>query len=85
MSKPTYKQAFEELKHIVDEIENGQISVDELSEKVSRASDLISLCKEKLTTTEVNVKKILAAIEQPDTKADDEEENPDETQEPLRE
>lgn len=69
MSKPTYQQAFDELQRIVTEIENGKISVDELSEKVSRASDLIAICKAKLTTTEDNVQKILAAIEQPETSA----------------
>lgn len=67
MSKETYQQAFEELQQIVSEIEEGQISVDELSEKVKRASILIKICKSKLTSTEENVEKILEAIEQPDT------------------
>lgn len=74
MSKPTYQQAFDELQRIVTEIENGQISVDELSEKVSRASDLIAICKTRLNTTEDNVKKILAAIEQPESQASKEDE-----------
>lgn len=77
MSKPTYQQAFDELQRIVAEIENGQITVDELSEKVSRASDLIAICKAKLTSTEDNVKKILAAIEQPEPKGTGEEEKAD--------
>lgn len=66
MSKQTYQEAFEELQQIVSDLEDGQISVDELSEKVNRASALIKVCKAKLTTTEDNVQKILAAIEQPD-------------------
>lgn len=77
MSKPTYQQAFDELQRIVAEIENGQITVDELSEKVSRASDLIAICKAKLTSTEDNVKKILAAIEQPESAGTGEEEKAD--------
>jgi exodeoxyribonuclease VII small subunit len=56
---PNYIEAFEELQHIVSEIENGSISVDELSEKVQRATELIRICKLKLTTTEENVNKIL--------------------------
>jgi exodeoxyribonuclease VII small subunit len=59
----TYTQAFEELQRIVSEIESGQISVDELSEKVKRATELIRTCKAKLTSTEENVSKILQEIE----------------------
>jgi exodeoxyribonuclease VII small subunit len=60
MSKePNYAEAFEELQTIVAEIENGEISVDELSEKVKRATVLIKVCKAKLTTTEEDVAKIL--------------------------
>lgn len=70
MSKPNYQQAFEELQQIVTELENGQVTVDELSEKVNRASVLITICKTKLTTTEDNVKKILAAIEKPEADAE---------------
>ena len=40
-----YTDAFEELKQIVSDIEDGEISVDELSIKVKRASELIKLCK----------------------------------------
>jgi exodeoxyribonuclease VII small subunit len=60
---PNYTQAFEELQKIVNEIENGKISVDELSEKVKRATELIIICKTKLTTTEENVNKILREID----------------------
>jgi exodeoxyribonuclease VII small subunit len=60
---PSYTAAFEELQHIVSEIENGEISVDELSEKVKRATQLIRICKLKLTTTEENVAKILKDLE----------------------
>jgi exodeoxyribonuclease VII small subunit len=58
-ASPGYTDAFEELQEIVNEIENGQISVDELSEKVKRATELIRICKLKLTTTEENVNQIL--------------------------
>ena len=39
--KLTYTEAFDELQTIVIEIEKGEISVDELSEKVKRAAELI--------------------------------------------
>ena len=60
---PNYAEAFDELQMIVTEIENGEISVDELSDKVKRATELIRICKMKLTTTEENVNKILKDIE----------------------
>jgi exodeoxyribonuclease VII small subunit len=57
--KLSYTAAFEELQKIVSEIEQGEISVDELSEKVKRAAHLIKICKSKLTATEEDVNKIL--------------------------
>lgn len=61
--KFNYTKAFEELKGIVTEIEQGEISVDELAEKVKRATELIQKCKLKLTTTEEDVNKILKELE----------------------
>jgi exodeoxyribonuclease VII small subunit len=62
-NKPTYTEAFEELQEIVSEIEQGEISVDELSAKVKRAALLIKICKDKLTTTEEDVSKILSELD----------------------
>ncbi len=58
-----YDDAFEELQQIVADLEDGEISVDELSSKIKRASELIQLCKKKLTTTEEDVSKILKELE----------------------
>jgi exodeoxyribonuclease VII small subunit len=58
-----YTDAFAELQKIVGEIEEGEISVDELSEKVKRAAFLIRICKTKLTTTEEDVNKILKSLD----------------------
>ncbi len=61
--KISYTDAFSELQAIVSEIEQGEISVDELSEKVKRAALLIKICKQKLTTTEEDVNKILKDLD----------------------
>ena len=58
-----YTKAFDELQQIVADIEDGEISVDELSEKVKRASELITVCKSKLTSTEEDVNQILKELE----------------------
>ncbi len=62
-----YTKAFEELQKIVSEIEQGEISVDELSEKVKRAAQLIKVCKLKLTTTEEDVNRILKELDSSST------------------
>lgn len=61
-----YTDAFDELQRIVSEIESGEISVDELSEKVKRAAFLIKICKTKLTTTQEDVNKILKELDASD-------------------
>lgn len=58
----TYQQAFKEVHEIIDEIEAGNVSLDDLSEKVNRASYLMSVCKQKLHTTEVEVQSILEKL-----------------------
>ena len=54
----TYTEAFSELQQIVQEMENADISVDELSDKIKRCTMLIKLCKDKLTKTEAEIAKI---------------------------
>ena len=61
--KPNYTDAFDELQQITAEIEGGQISVDALAEKVKRAALLIQICKQKLTTTEEDVERILKDLD----------------------
>lgn len=62
--EPNYTEAFEELQTIVSEIEEGEISVDILSQKVKRAALLINICKKKLADTEGDVNKILKELEE---------------------
>lgn len=59
----SYEEAYAELSQIVKEIENGSISVDDLSEKVKRAGELIAFCKEKLFKTEKDVQDVLKKLE----------------------
>jgi len=59
---PSYEDAYKELQEIVNEIEEGEINVDLLSEKVKRAVGLIKVCKDKLTSTEEDVGRILEEL-----------------------
>jgi len=63
MKEKSYSQAMEELEKIVSEIENEDISVDELSEKVKRAAGLIRVCKAVLHKTEEEVDAILKEMQ----------------------
>ncbi|MDY0077371.1 MAG: exodeoxyribonuclease VII small subunit [Bacteroidales bacterium] len=60
--KTSYTEAYEELQQIVSELEQGEISIDLLSEKVKRASELIAICKQKLYATELDVKQVLKTL-----------------------
>lgn len=60
---PGYTEAYKELMQLVADLERGDIPVDELSEKVKRATQLIRICKEKLKTTEEDVSRILKDLE----------------------
>ncbi|HHT09754.1 MAG TPA: exodeoxyribonuclease VII small subunit [Atribacter sp.] len=72
----SYKQALEELEKIVDEIENGEIDVDLLAEKVKRATFLSQICKSKLKKTQEELDKLLSEIEKEDIKQEETESEP---------
>jgi len=59
-----YSEALAELNAILEDMESETIEVDDLAEKVARASELISLCRAKLDTTEAQVKKIVKEFEE---------------------
>jgi exodeoxyribonuclease VII small subunit len=55
-----YEAAFAELQTIVRQMENDELDIDQMSEQLKRAQLLIKLCKDKLTKTDEEIKKILA-------------------------
>jgi len=59
----SYKEAINEIEEILQQIENDEPDVDQLSEKVKRLSSLVSWCREKLHNTEEEIEKILKEIE----------------------
>ena len=60
----SYEEACAELEQIVQDMEQGDISVDELAEKIKRSAILIRFCKQKLKTTEESVEAILKDLEE---------------------
>ncbi len=59
----SYKEAISEIEEILQQIENDEPDVDQLSEKVKRLSVLVTWCREKLHQTEEEIEKILKEIE----------------------
>ena len=55
-----YEAAFVELQAIVRKMENDELDIDQMAEQLKRAQELIKLCKDKLTKTDEEIKKILA-------------------------
>ena len=54
-----YEQAVRELEEIVDRMENDELDIDQLSEQLKRAKTLVKLCKDKLTKTDEEIRKLL--------------------------
>jgi exodeoxyribonuclease VII small subunit len=62
--KLTYQEALDEVEDILSKIENEELDIDELSEKVKRVSFLLKYCKDKLHKTNEEVEKILGEMEE---------------------
>ena len=60
MKEIKYEAAFAELQSIVRKMENDELDIDQMSEQLKRAQELIRLCKDKLTKTDEEIKKILS-------------------------
>lgn len=54
----SYNEAIQEIKDILYELENKEVDVDKLSDKVKRVSFLLEICKSKLLKTEEQIEKI---------------------------
>jgi exodeoxyribonuclease VII small subunit len=59
MEGKSYTQAFAELQAIVGQMEKAEIGIDELSEKVKQASELLQICTDALQKTEAEVNAII--------------------------
>ena len=54
----SYSEAIQEIEDILYEVENNEVEIDKLSEKVKRVSFLLETCKTKLLNTEEQIEKI---------------------------
>ncbi len=61
--KFSYEKSVVEIEKIIEEIENDSIDIDELSEKVKRATTLLKKCQKKLIGTQNEVDDLLTEME----------------------
>lgn len=61
--KLTYSESIQEIENILAQLENDNLDVDTLTEKIERAAELIKTCKEKLLKTDSEIQKILDEME----------------------
>ena len=63
-TKMTYAEAIAELDTIVREMQSERCGIDNLSALTTRSLALLKVCKDRLTATDEEIKKILSTIEQ---------------------
>ena len=61
---PGYAAALAELDAILRELEGSDVDVDHLADRVSRASELITLCREKISNAQVKIEAVTADLDQ---------------------
>ena len=58
----SYSLALGELQEILNDLESDQIDIDELAKKVERANTLLQQCQNRLTSTQIQVEKIIVVL-----------------------
>ena len=58
----TYTKAMQELEAIVAKIQGDNCDIDALADYTKRAAELIKYCREKLFTTDEEVKKCIETL-----------------------
>lgn len=64
----SYTEAISAIDEILEQIETGELDVDELATKVKQASELLKICKSKLFSTSKEIEKVLKELEQNEDK-----------------
>ena len=58
-----YGDAIAELEAIVARLEDTDVDVDVLAERVARAAELIKLCRDRIARTRIEVERVVADLE----------------------
>lgn len=58
--KHSFDQSYKRLQEIVELLEGDEVSIDQLSDLVNEAVELVKICKNKLRSVEEDIDKSLA-------------------------
>ncbi len=61
---PSYSSAVSELRSILGKLESEEVDVDLLAGRVRRAVELIGICRERITVAEMEVRRIVAELDE---------------------
>ena len=54
-----YAEALAELEEILEELEGDAVDVDRLTERVTRARELIARCRERLSAAQLQIEEVI--------------------------
>jgi exodeoxyribonuclease VII small subunit len=58
-----YAQALDELDQILRELESTDVDVDRLADRVARASELIAVCRQRISTAKLRIDEVIADLD----------------------
>ena len=58
-----YAEAIAELEEILETLDRDDVDVDQLSEHVQRAAELIELCRERIGSAKLRLEEVVGALE----------------------
>ena len=58
-----YAEAIAELEEILETLDRDDVDVDQLSEHVQRAAELIELCRERIGSAKLRIEEVVWALE----------------------
>lgn len=64
-----YKQAIEELESIIAELEDDDLDVDSLADRVRRASELLVFCRTRIFETRLEIERVVSELDVPEEPA----------------
>jgi exodeoxyribonuclease VII small subunit len=60
---PDYTTAVAELDAILRDLEGSDVDIDHLAERVARASELITVCREKISNAQLRIEEVTADLD----------------------
>jgi len=61
--EPGYADALAELEEILAELEDGDVDIDRLADRVRRAAELLEVCRGRIEDARVEVTRIVAELD----------------------